>query len=89
MKIKIFSKPASATNNKTGGWRTFKPNTDLQKCISCGTCVIVCPEGCIAMKKIKKYPKEKPITDYNYCKGCGVCATECPVKAITMTLDKK
>jgi len=89
MKINITAKPGSTRNNKTGGWRTFKPKTDLDKCISCGTCAKVCPEGCIEMKKIAKYEQLKPKTDYNYCKGCGVCAAECPVKAIVMELDKK
>lgn len=89
MKINITSKPGSTRNNKTGGWRTFKPKTDLNKCISCGICVKVCPEGCIEMKELKKYAKQKPVTNYNYCKGCGICATECPVKAIVMGLDVK
>ena len=89
MKINITAGPGTTRKNKTGGWRTFKPSTDLDKCIGCGTCVKVCPEGCIEMQKIKKYNQLKPVTDYDYCKGCAVCATECPVKAITMQLDKK
>lgn len=89
MKIKITAEPKSTLKNKTGSWRTFKPTTDYNKCISCGTCSQVCPEGCIAMESIQNYEKLKPITDYDYCKGCGVCATECPVKAIAMELDKK
>lgn len=89
MKININAKPNTTLENKTGGWRTFKPKTDLEKCISCGTCAIVCPEGCIEMMTIKNHAKQKPITDYNYCKGCGVCVEECPVKAIAMEMEKK
>jgi 2-oxoacid:acceptor oxidoreductase delta subunit (pyruvate/2-ketoisovalerate family) len=89
MKINITAQPNTTLANKTGGWRTFKPKTDLNKCISCGICALVCPERCITMEKIKNYNKEKPITDYAYCKGCGVCAEECPVKAIVMEMEKK
>ena len=80
-------KPGSTTNNKTGGWRTFIPSTDYDKCIGCGTCAKVCPETCIAM--IKKGGKNQPRTDYDYCKGCGICANECPVKCIKMKMDEK
>ncbi|MFH1662211.1 MAG: 4Fe-4S binding protein [Candidatus Falkowbacteria bacterium] len=81
--MNITSKSSSTTKNKTGGWRTYIPKTDLKKCIGCGTCARVCPEN--AIKMVNGRPK----TDYNFCKGCGICATECPVKAINMELDKK
>lgn len=89
MSIKLSSKPASTIKNKTGGWRTYKPIIDLEKCISCGTCERVCPEGAIEMIKIKGKDKLFPKVDYSFCKGCGVCAEECPVKVVKMTLDKK
>lgn len=84
MKYDVASQPGSTKNNKTGGWRTYIPRTDIDKCIGCGNCARVCPESCVEMQKNKK-----PKTDYDYCKGCGICATECPVKAIKMELDKK
>jgi len=77
----------SSLNNKTGSWRTHKPVIDYNKCISCGLCAKICPEGCIAMKNAKKDKNGKPIINYSYCKGCGLCAKECPVKAIKMEKD--
>jgi len=89
MKINLAIKPNTTLQNKTGSWRTYKPKTNYHKCISCATCVQVCPDGVIKMQKLKDYEKLKPITDYNYCKGCGVCAAECPVKAIKMEGEEK
>lgn len=89
MKINLSIKPNTTLANKTGSWRTYRPKTDYNKCISCGTCASVCPDGVIKMVKLKNYEKLKPLTDYNYCKGCGVCAAECPVKAIAMLLEEK
>jgi len=83
----INIKPNTSLNNKTSGWRTFKPKTDINKCIGCGRCALVCPENCILM--IKKDNNLKPNTNYNYCKGCGLCVLECASKAIIMEKEKK
>lgn len=76
----LAAKPASSLENKTGSWRTYRPEIDNNKCISCALCSKLCPEGCIVMAG-------KPKINYDYCKGCGVCAQECPVKAIMMKKD--
>lgn len=75
--------PGSFVENKTGGWRTFMPLINAQKCIGCQICWFYCPEGCISMEE------EKAVVDYDYCKGCGICAHECPTKAIEMERERR
>ncbi|MGP8169096.1 MAG: 4Fe-4S binding protein, partial [Methanoregula sp.] len=50
----------------------------------CGTCQVICPEGCIAEDNEGFFDP-----DYAYCKGCGMCAEECPKKAIAMKQEEK
>jgi len=87
MKKTLITKPNTTLNNKTGPWRTQKPVTDYNICISCSTCAKICPEACIEMLDQKNFPKPKPVTNYDYCKGCALCVHECPVKAIKMVAD--
>lgn len=87
-KSNLITAPNSSLNNKTGGWRTEKPITDLSACIGCSLCSKICPEGCIEMTENDVFAgKLKPLTDYDYCKGCALCAKECPVRAIKMIKD--
>jgi pyruvate ferredoxin oxidoreductase delta subunit len=64
--------PGSARYNRTGDWRSIRPEWDFDKCVKCGVCAIFCPEGCIEMKA-DGYPH----ADMEYCKGCTICAVEC------------
>ncbi len=86
-----IAKPGTSKENKTGSWRSFRPETDKSKCIKCGMCELFCPEPCITGVEQSKKPEEKtfPKTDYDYCKGCGVCANVCPVKCIKMVPEEK
>ncbi|WP_292485097.1 pyruvate synthase subunit PorD [Methanohalobium sp.] len=76
--------PGTTKNNKTGGWRNYKPVFLYDKCIKCKLCELLCPDEAID-------PREDGFFEYNYdyCKGCGVCANECPVSAIEMVLEEK
>jgi len=49
------------------------------KCISCGSCVEVCPEKAITLTP------EGILTDGDLCTVCGKCAEVCPTKAIEMS----
>jgi len=52
-----------------------------EKCISCLTCVRVCP---LHIPKVSKMG-EISIDPFD-CQACGICALECPVQAIDITL---
>ena len=90
MKINLAVEPGSTKSQKTGNWRTYRPIIDHDKCIACGTCARVCPEGCVFPSGSKalqgKIFYEK---DLDYCKGCGICSQICPTKAIHMEKENK
>jgi 2-oxoacid:acceptor oxidoreductase delta subunit (pyruvate/2-ketoisovalerate family) len=66
----------------TGDWKTYMPIRDLEKCTTCLTCVMLCPEGAIEWR-----PELGKIEfNFSFCKGCGICANECPTKAISMKI---
>ncbi|GCC10186.1 pyruvate synthase subunit PorD [archaeon] len=79
----IIIEPGSSRNNKTGGWRIFKPVINMEKCIDCGSCWIFCPDASI-VKEGSEYK-----VNLDYCKGCGICSNECPSGAIGLVMEEK
>jgi len=52
--------------------------TDKQNCCGCGTCVNICPRGCISMQADEEgflYP----FVDKDACINCGACEKVCPI----------
>jgi len=47
-----------------------------EECVSCGTCVDVCPESAISQGD------DKYVIDADKCTDCGTCVAECPTEAI-------
>ena len=80
----IVTEPGSASQYRTGDWRSQRPILDKSKCIKCGVCYIFCPEGCIQETAEGHFE-----ADLFYCKGCGICAKECWPKAITMVEEEE
>jgi len=52
---------------------------DPDKCISCMTCVHVCPYMAPQINEFNKAEVQGAV-----CMGCGSCTAECPAKAITL-----
>jgi pyruvate ferredoxin oxidoreductase delta subunit len=73
--------PGSARECKTGDWKSQRPIWNHEQCISCGLCVIYCPEGCVHFGQEQV---NLPDANLNYCKGCGICVHECPTACISM-----
>lgn len=74
----------SSVGFMTGDWKTYMPVVNPEKCTTCLTCAMFCPEGAIKWR-----PELGKIEfDFSFCKGCGICANECPTKAITMKLSE-
>lgn len=71
--------PGTAKRYKTGGWRTFRPVRDEEKCNHCLICFIYCPDSAIIVEGSKIEG-----VDLEHCKGCGICARECPREAVEM-----
>lgn len=74
----LITEPGNAQKYKTGGWRTFRPSIDKNKCTNCMLCFMYCPDSAIIVKDGKI-----DHIDYTHCKGCLICEHECPVKAIS------
>lgn len=91
MKLPLTAQPGTTKNVKTGNWRQLLyPEIDHEKCIGCGMCDKVCPEGiCFPTGEKNKAGKIFYEKDLDYCKGCGLCAEICPVKAVSMIEEKK
>ncbi len=72
----IYSK-ANTPMKRTGTWRIFKPQIEIDKCSRCWLCYLSCPEAAITLDQ-----DEYPHIDYDNCKGCMICYEECPTGAI-------
>jgi len=57
---------------------------DVEKCIGCGSCYSVCPQGVFVIRKGKSYAVHE-----ERCVMCRACITHCPVDAISISVREK
>ncbi|CAL4042556.1 NADH-quinone oxidoreductase subunit NuoI [Buchnera aphidicola] len=62
-----------------------------ERCVACNLCSVVCPVGCISLKKASMnskrwYPKFFRI-NFSRCIFCGLCEEACPTAAIQLSSD--
>ena len=60
----------------------FLPALDLEKCVHCGLCDIVCPDLCFVWETEDSGAVRLRGIDYQYCKGCLKCTQACPTGAL-------
>jgi len=84
MKPGAIGEGGTMANLYTGSWRTYRPVLDMEKCIHCLRCWILCPDSAVEISEGKRQE-----TNLQHCKGCGICAAECPMGAIEMKLESE
>ncbi len=64
-----------------------KLRLDMNTCISCSACALMCPNKAITMVKVltDKGEKMMPQVDHGRCLFCALCEEVCPTKCLTLT----
>jgi heterodisulfide reductase subunit A len=75
----VAGRAASILSRKTMPIGAQTAWVDPDKCISCMTCVHVCPYVAPRVNEFNKAEVQGAV-----CMGCGSCAAECPAKAIVL-----
>ena len=90
----VFEPPVTIKDplNRPGAdlYRGFHQN-DVDKCIGCGSCEIICQNAAIDMVPVSD-PKDgdsglRPMIDYGRCCWCALCVDVCMTGSLTMSND--
>lgn len=74
--------------------RNYWMKWDLDKCVGCQICPIVCPKEALShvpaiLENGHISQRASVDVDENKCINCGVCVEACPTHAITLTINDK
>ncbi len=79
----VFSIPGNTlSHDLTLSRMGWIPVFELEKCIHCGVCDMVCPDFCFVWKSAQPYKVHLEGIDYHYCKGCLRCVESCSTGAL-------
>ncbi len=66
-------------HNPEGQDSRIRLQYDKKKCIGCGACQAVCPQG------VHRLDGAEHIVRFSACTGCGKCVEACPAKALSFS----
>ncbi len=89
----VLPTPGNTAHNDLHTSRTgWMPVLDLEKCIHCGMCDMVCPDLCLVWSTHVDADGQPGVTldgvDYQYCKGCMRCVETCSTGAMTREAEQ-
>ena len=79
----IVAPGSSVVRDLSASREGFLPALDLDTCVHCGLCDIVCPDLCFVWETEDAGAVRLRGIDYHYCKGCLKCTQACPTGALT------
>lgn len=92
--------PGGLSKKEKRNVSSLTPEWNMEKCIECGMCSLVCPHSVIRTIVTKDKEVGKPLIgneDYNFtlaisnkdCTGCGLCTRICPTHSLVLKEDVK
>jgi pyruvate ferredoxin oxidoreductase gamma subunit len=82
----------TASNDLTTSRAGWMPVLNVDTCIHCGLCDLVCPDFCLVWESKGTGPVPESTrllgVDYHYCKGCQRCIETCPTGAMVRQAEE-